>query len=356
MDTAFAPDFARPNELPPSRNASAAMPDAAATAEKVPEFSDARARIEEIEQLYIVGLTTYQIAEALGLRPRDVGRNLRETRKRMQRAARRQTEILAVGQCAAIHREAMEGWRRSQESKVAITTRRKSGEPDTVTTRTENRPGSASFLNTALRAVKQLREIAGEMPAAPRKASDAVRLAILDVLTPEQFATLDSGQLQRFRTSLDRWRDLMNAVDDGLHEADASPQEPPAAEPPIQTQAAPVAGADKAALDAQPAQPEAQVAATADAGASDDAAKDDQTVCAERPCRQPPARPASTQPRHPEWPAESFLTRSWLPPGHDFAVNRGENAAHPIETIHERNGCAPEWTSPGGTPVISQGR
>src|SRR5438132_1224224 len=138
MIAAFAPEVLEPsNALPPR-----------------PEFSDAHARTEEIEQLYTAGFSTYDIAYKLTLRPRDVGRNLREIRKRYQRAARRQTQIMAVGQCAAIHREAIVGWRRSQEPKRAVTTRRKSGEADVVTTRTENRPGNGSLLNTALRAMK----------------------------------------------------------------------------------------------------------------------------------------------------------------------------------------------------------
>jgi hypothetical protein len=327
-----APDIAAQNGRFTSRDDSADTPKTPPAAEKgSPAFSEARERIAEIEQLYAAGLSTYDIAEELNLRPRDVGRNLRETRKRLQRAARRQTAILAVGQCAAIHREAMDGWRRSQESKVAITTRRKSGEPDTVTTRTENRPGSASFLNTALRAVKQLREVAGEMPAKPRQASDAVRLALLDVLTPEQFATMDPDQLQRFRTSLDRWKVIMNAVENGSHPADDSPQEPPVAGPPFEAPIAPVAATEKAAPDLQSGLPEVQVAVSTDDGASEAAAKDDEATLAARRRRKSTARPASVRPRHPEWPAESFLTRSWLPPDRNIAVNRGENAVRSSE-------------------------
>ncbi len=214
MDSAFTADCAEQN----APRGAAAPPRAVPTAaEKTPCFSDAHARIEEIEQLYIAGLTTYDIAEALGLRPRDVGRNLREIRKRYQRAARRQTQALAVSQCAAIQREAMEGWRRSQEQKRAVTTRRKSGEADVVTTRTEDRPGNNAFLNTALRAMKQLRQIAEEAPAVPRQASDAACLAILEVLTPEQVSILTRDQVRRFSTALDRWSVVLNTVEDGLH-------------------------------------------------------------------------------------------------------------------------------------------
>ena len=217
MIAAIAPDFVEQNDPLSSRNPSTAMPGTAAAAEETsPGFSDARARIEEIEQLYTAGLSTYDIADALTLRPRDVGRNLREIRKRHQRAARR-AEILAVGQCAAIQREAMDGWRRSQVPKQAVTIRRKSGEPDIVTTRTENRPGTGAFLNTALRAMKQLRQIAGEESAKPRKAGDATRLAMLEVLTPTQAAALTPDQVQQFRVALDRWSTLLNAVNDELH-------------------------------------------------------------------------------------------------------------------------------------------
>jgi hypothetical protein len=325
MIAAFAPDFVATNDTLPAG----------------PIFSDARARVEEIEQLYAAGYSTYDIATRLELRPRDVGRNLREVRKRHQRAARRQTEIMAVGQCAAIQREAMEGWRRSQEPKQAVTTRRKSGEADVVTTRTEDRGGNCSFLNTALRAMKQLRQFAGEAPAAARPASDAVRLALLEVLTPAQAAALKPQQVQQFRTALDRWKVILNAVENELHSADSSTEEQPLAQTPVETQSAPVPATAEPTPDAQSNPPEAQVAATADAGAADDAAKDAQSTLAARNGREPTSKKTPPQPRHPEWPAESFLSRSWLPPDHDFAVNRGENAVHPAETVHERNGCAP---------------
>ena len=324
MIAAYTPDFAEPSDALPSR----------------PAFSDARARIEEIERLYIAGYSTYDIAVRLGLRLRDVGRNLREIRKRHQRAARRHTQAMAVGQCAAIQREAMEGWRRSQEPKRAVTTRRKSGEPDVVTTRTENRPGTCGFLNTALRAMKQLRQIAGEAPAQPRKASDAVRLALLEVLTPAQAAALEPEQVQQFRTALDRWKVVLNAVEDGLHPAEAAAQEPPIAEPTIETPSAPVPAAVEPALDVPSGLPESQTAATADAGPSDIAAKDAHSPLAAGNGRQPTAKKTPPEPRHPEWPAESFLTRSWLPPDDDFAVNRGENAISMPAALHERNGCA----------------
>ncbi len=312
MIAAFAPELTGPNAVPFHESSCAP-----------PGFSDARARIEEIEQLYISGYTTYQIADKLGLRPRDVGRNLRETRKRYQRAAQRQTQALAVGQCAAIQREAMEGWRRSQEPKRAVTTRRKSGEADAVTTRTEDRGGNCTFLNTALRAMKQLREIAADAPAEPRQASDAVRLALLDVLTPAKVATLDPGQVQKFRASLDRWSAILNGSEDKTRQANAPAQEPPIAE----TQAAPVPEAEVTV-------PEVQ--SSPDAVESNNAANDDQTP---RTAVHRPHQPS--RPRHPEWPAESVLTRSWLPPERDFATNGREKAVSCPVNLHERNGCAP---------------
>ena len=297
MESAFSPNCAE-HDRPHSTAAAA-----------TPGLSEAHARIEEIEQLYTAGLSTYDIAYKLNLRPRDVGRNLREIRKRYQRAARRQTRAFAVGQCAAIQSEAMEGWRRSQESKLAVTIRRKSGEPDVVTTRTENRPGNASFLNTALRAMKQLRDIAAEAPAEPRKAIDAARVALLEVLTPAQVASLAPEQIQQFRTALDRWSVVLNTVGNELHPTDATTQDPPAAEPPVET-------------------PEVQISGAMDAAASDEAAKDGQTSCAAHNGPQQMSRKTAPPPRHPEWPAESVLTRSWLPPDHDFASNGRENAIH----------------------------
>jgi hypothetical protein len=354
MIAAYAPDLAGPNDALPPRDSFSAMPETAKEAKRPSGFSDAHAQIEEIEQLYMAGLTTYQIADRLGLRPRDVGRNLRETRKRYQRAARRQTQAMAVSQCAAIQREAMEGWRRSQEQKRAVTTRRRSGEPDVVTTRTEDRLGNNAFLNTALRAMKQLRQIAGEAPAASGRPSDPACLAILEVLTPEQAAKLTPHQVRQFSTALDRWSVLLNTVEDELHPTDAAAQDSPNVEPPIdeppiiepraETEDAAFPADDtavRAALDAYFGLPEVQAPATADAAASDEAAKDDQTTIAARNDRQQTAKKAPLEPRHPEWPAESFLSRSWLPPDGDFAVNRGENAASFPDALHERNGCAP---------------
>ncbi len=88
MIAAFAPDFTDTNGALPLRDHSIPIPDLTETsAKRSPGFSDAHARIEEIEQPHIAGYSTYQIADRLNLRPRDVGRNLRETRKRYQRAA-----------------------------------------------------------------------------------------------------------------------------------------------------------------------------------------------------------------------------------------------------------------------------
>ena len=81
--------------------------------------------------------------------------------------------------------------------------------------------------------------------------------------------------------------------------------------------------------------------AAADAATSDESAKDDQTPIAARNGRQQTVEKTPPEPRHPEWPAESFLSRSWLPPDENFAVNRGENAASFPDALHERNGCAP---------------
>ena len=162
-----------------------------------------------------------------------MGRNLRETRKRHQRAARRQTQAMAVSQCAAIQREAMEAGARSQEQKRSVTTRRKSGEPDVVTTRTEDGPGNNVFLNTALRAMKQLRQIAGEAPAASGRPSDPACLAIMEVLTPAQAAKLTPHQVRQFSTALDRWSVLLNTVEEELHPTDAAAQICPPVEPPI---------------------------------------------------------------------------------------------------------------------------
>jgi hypothetical protein len=350
MSIAFAPDFAETNGDFPSHDDFTPAPGTPPAAQKQPPyFSDAHARIEEIEQLYAAGFSTYDIAEALGLRPRDVGRNLRETRNRHQRAARRQSEALAISQCAAIHREAMAGWRSSQEQRLVLTTRTKSGEPDVVTTRTENRPGSASFLNTALRAVKQLRQIAdiasgqkasgrkafgqkaaATIPAMPNESPDAVHFALLDVLTPQQLAALGADRVQRIRESYERWKEVVDAVTEARRESD---------EPLDETQEdVPDFAEDEAALAEQSELSEPEETASADV--ENDTATDDLVPHAANGTRRPSARPESSQPRHPEWPADSFLSRSWLPPDDDFAVNRGENDVPRPAEVYERNGHA----------------
>jgi hypothetical protein len=131
----------------------------------------------------------------------------------------------------------------------------------------------------------------------------------------------------------------LNAVEDEKHSDDDPAQEPLAAESLVETEAARVAAAAEATANVQSAPPEDRNAATADAVVFDDAANDEQAPLAASNGRQATSTKTSVQPRHPEWPAESFLTRSWLPRDPDFAANGRENGVCHTETTRQRNGC-----------------
>jgi len=323
-----------------------AEPPAANPAADKPSFSSARARIDEIEKLWLQGYSTYEIAYQLGERARDVGRNLREIRKRMQRAAQRQSQTLVVARCAEISREAMEAWRRSQGTQRVVTTRQKDGCPDTVTTRTEDKPGNAAFLNAALRATKTLAQLASELPAVGGKRggkrdsptfsdtkigtvppADAARLALMEVLTPEQSAALSPKQQEDFAAAFGRWKEQLSAgsvtdradaeappavADDALPpEAAVGPQEKLSSPSGRGAGGEGSAGGDPEGLNCPHPNPLPEGEGTELGEHSSD--------------RRPTVRRVAAI-RHPEWPAESFLTRAWLPPGRRFAPNDREIA------------------------------
>jgi len=317
--------FQQPHAEPP------AAPELAAGK---PPFSNARARIDEIEQLWLQGYSTYEIAYQLGERARDVGRNLREIRKRLQRAAQRQSQTLIVARCAEIGREAMDAWRRSQGTQRVVTTRQKDGCVDAVTTRTEDKPGNAAFLNAALRATKTLAQLASELPAASRKSADAARLALMEVLAPEQSSALSPKQQEDFAAAFGRWKEQLtagyvaNSTDAEASAAAVEPQDEPRSE--------------TKALSERLCQ---ELPSPSGRGAGGEgvlgvtcphpnplrgtraAGRGEGTGLGEHNGDPRPNVCRAAAIRHPEWPAESFLTRAWLPPDRRFALDDRELAA-----------------------------
>ncbi len=303
-----------------------------------PAFSNARARIAEIQQLWLQGYSTYEIADQLGEPPRDVGRNLREIRKRLKRAAQRQSQALVVAQCAEIGREAMDAWRHSQGTQRVVTTRHKDGAPDTVTTRTEDKPGNPAFLNAALRATQAVARLAAELPAAPKKSADAARLALMEVLTPEQSAVLTPKQREDFVAAFQHWKELLSAG--------AAASEPPSDQAPAAESREP---SDSGAASADPAAGDQQLPSAEERGAAERPRLADlpqpgplseeeatgegasetepEHECNRGPAVRDPQAGAATVIRNPEWPAESFLTRGWPSPDRRMAPDAWKNAA-----------------------------
>ena len=89
----------------------------------------------------------------------NVGRNLRELKNRWAHAAARQRAAVSQTQCAAIFREAMQAWFRSQQPKLT-TTEQTNAEDQTVKTtiRRVEGPGDKTFLMAAVAALKALRQ------------------------------------------------------------------------------------------------------------------------------------------------------------------------------------------------------
>ena len=112
----------------------------------------------DVERLANTGHSTHEIAHALNLSPRVVGRNLREIHNRYARALAKKVArqpAVALERYEGIYCEAMGGWRRSQQPKTVTTTELKKDEGQTKeTVRSAEGPGDNPFLNTALRALK----------------------------------------------------------------------------------------------------------------------------------------------------------------------------------------------------------
>ncbi len=183
--------------------------------EKVPPTTDRLKFLAEIERLYLEGWSNADMAEALGSKPLIIARNLRELKKRWTRAAARQKSVLSLTQCATVYREAMDGWRRSQNPKIT-TTEQKDPEKEApkTTTRREEGPGDKTFLQAAVAALKALRQFAAEKadsPAKTRQMTDREYVILMQFLTQEQVDRLDDDQLQRIREAMDNLRAEMDA-------------------------------------------------------------------------------------------------------------------------------------------------
>jgi hypothetical protein len=214
----------------------------------VPESESPRP-LAEMERLYYEGYSTHEIAERLGLTARIVGRNLREVRKRQYRAADRQRDELAMTQCAELFHEAMQGWRRSKDPKRATTKEKRNGnEVVKEAVRKVFGPGDRAFLQTAMMAVKTVRQVDGKRPPRTRKWSDEETIALVPVLTDEQLRLLDNEQLAKFRKAINACkeyerefellREFYEAHRSCAQPATVSPgDEPPAALPTETTEA-----------------------------------------------------------------------------------------------------------------------
>ena len=122
---------------------------------------------------------------------------------------------LSRTQCAAVFREAMQGWFRSQQPKLT-TTEQTNSEDEKVktTTRRQEGPGDKTFLMAAVAALKAIRQFDADPQAKDRDAGDEVYLAILQLLTPEQVDNLNHVQLQRVRRAVDALERKLKPTED----------------------------------------------------------------------------------------------------------------------------------------------
>ncbi len=185
------------------------------TEKEKPLQIDREAYWAENGRLYLEGPKSREIAMKLGQPGLNVGRNLREIKKRWARAATRQDAVLNQTQCATVYCEAMGGWQWSQNPKTTTTEENKigdkSGESARSVIRSEQGPGDKTFLTTAVGALKALRRFAAEPKAATPAGDDrsfvnAVLVDLLHIMTQEQANNLTHEQVQRFRQAIDARR------------------------------------------------------------------------------------------------------------------------------------------------------
>ena len=102
--------------------------------------------LSEIQRLYIEGRRTREIARLLGEDGNKVGRNLREIKRRWMRAATGNIPRPSASCPLAVCREAMSGWQRSQQPKIATTEHRDAdGKAVKTTIRRQTGPGDKTF-------------------------------------------------------------------------------------------------------------------------------------------------------------------------------------------------------------------
>ena len=177
-----------------------------------PPALDRNTFLAEIERLYIEGYKTRQIAQLLRVDGNKVGRNLREIKRRWDRAAGRQRAALSQTQCAAVYREAMSGWRRSQQPKLTTTEHRDAdGKPVKTTIRRQEGPGDKTFLQAAASALKALRQFAPDPNAAKpsrdaRSWANTLLVELLHIMTPDQVNDLSNEQVVQFRAAINARR------------------------------------------------------------------------------------------------------------------------------------------------------
>jgi hypothetical protein len=133
-------------------------------------YPDKEAKIKRriaIEQMWLHGRSLREIAVEFQIVAHTAGQNLRAIRrrygKRLAITIRRQrADSLAYYE--AIYREAMTGWRRSQEPNTGSTTTKEDGKPVKEVDRVDNGPGTNAFLATAMRARKAIDAIYTDKP------------------------------------------------------------------------------------------------------------------------------------------------------------------------------------------------
>ncbi len=258
--------------------------------------------LAEIERLYLEGYPTREIAQLLGEDGNTVGRNLREIKRRWARAAVRQRAALSQTQCAAVYREAMRGWQRSQQPKLTITEHCDAdGKAVKTSTRRQEGPGDKAFLVAAISALKTVRQFAADQANAPKtkdgKPIDAHYLALLQILRPEQLDSLDSDQIRDFSAAIDN---VQAIVDDARRQAEGGHDGPagsPAADeagPPSEPSAQELGGdSAPSGAEAVPAPADAQPV-TASASARPLETKPTSDTCATEPMND--SRPAAATP------------------------------------------------------------
>ena len=170
---------------------------------KEPDTDNLSQRRGDIERLWLEGLSTHEIADALGIDPRSVGQNLRALRNRRKRAAARPLqEVVTMTQCATIFREAMDGWERSQQPKCTKTEERKNvrSHQDRDACREVQGPRrqGASCFAAAQCVAKRLRHLRSrETAQVGRTGRYRTCGDFADILTPERAERFTHAQLTR---------------------------------------------------------------------------------------------------------------------------------------------------------------